>query len=236
MRLRAVNTRNHVGDKMAANGSDSDIEDELSRKSVEQLRGLFQEKELSTVGKKKVLVQRLVNAYYESKTAVKSELSASHEDLNFTKFSKEHPPSVSKEQSKEITSIRRKTKVLQGDIEALIRDISELSESGGNKVKIQIRIERLTEFRMACLQLRDRIILLLSDEEIEDEVSCWSKFLDRIGRAVDAAYEYLNKESNSNEQSSKGSVEKDSHQSSNLKLPRIELPKFHGDVLKFQNF
>lgn len=34
----------------------------------------------------------------------------------------------------------------------------------------------------------------------------------------------------------KGSVEKDSHQSSNLKLPRIELPKFHGDVLKFQNF
>jgi len=60
--------------------------------------------------------------------------------------------------------------------------------------------------------------------------------LDRIGRAVDAAHEYLNKESNSIEQSSKGSVEKDSHQSSNLKLPRIELPKFHGDVLKFQNF
>ena len=60
MRLRAVNTRNHVGDKMAANGSDSDIEDELFRKSVEQLRGLLKEKELSTVGKKKVLVQRLV--------------------------------------------------------------------------------------------------------------------------------------------------------------------------------
>ena len=75
---------------------------EVTVKSVEQLRGLLKEKELSTV-----------NAYYESKTAVKSELSESHEDLNFTKFSKEHPPSVSKEQSKEITSIRRKTKVFQ---------------------------------------------------------------------------------------------------------------------------
>ena len=29
---------------------------------------------------------------------------------------------------------------------------------------------------------------------------------------------------------------KDSHQSSNLKLLRIELPKFSGEVLKFQNF
>ncbi|KAL9954332.1 hypothetical protein ACROYT_G041854 [Oculina patagonica] len=221
---------------MAASGSDSDIEDELSRKSVEQLRGLLKEKGLSTAGKKKVLIQRLVNAYYESKTAVKSELSESHEDLNFAKLSKELPPSVSKEQSKEITSIRRKAKVLQGDIEALIRDISELSGSEGNKVKIQIRIERLTEFRMAYLQLRDRIISLLSDEEIDDELSRWREFLDMIDRAVDAAHEYLNKESSSNEQSSKGSVQKDNPQSSNLKLPRIELPKFNGDVLKFQNF
>ena len=34
----------------------------------------------------------------------------------------------------------------------------------------------------------------------------------------------------------KRSVYKDSHQSSNLKLHRIELPKLSGDVLKFQNF
>ena len=57
-----------------------------------------------------------------------------------------------------------------------------------------------------------------------------------IDQALDAAHEYLNEECHSEEQSSKGSVHKDSHQSSNLKLPRIELPKFSGDVLKFQNF
>ncbi len=80
------------------------------------------EKGLSSVGNKKGLIQRLVNAYYESKTVVKSELSESHEDLNFAKHSKEVRPSVSKEQSKEITSMRRKAKVLQGDTEALICD------------------------------------------------------------------------------------------------------------------
>ena len=89
---------------------------------------------------------------------------------------------------------------------------------------------------MAYVQLRDRIISLLPDEEIENELCCWREFLDGIDEALDAAHEYLNKKCNSEEQSSKGIVHKDSHQSSNLKLPRIELPKFSGDVLKFQNF
>ena len=161
---------------------------------------------MPTTGKKKVLIQRLVVDYYESKTAVKSEQS-------------EESP-----------------KVLQGDIEAVIRAISGLSEIGNNKVKVKIRIERLSELRVAYVQLRDRIISLLADEEIENELCCWREFLDEIDQALDAAHEYLNKQCNSEEQSSKGSVHKDSHQSSNLKLPRIELPKFSGDVLKFQNF
>ena len=56
--------------------------------------------------------------------------------------------------------------------------------------------------------------------------------MDGIDQALDAAHEYLNKECNSEEQSPKGSVHNDSHESSNLKLPRIEL----SNVLKFQNF
>ena len=91
---------------------------------------------------------------------------------------------------------------MQEDIEAVIRTISELSEIENNNV-----------------QLRDRIISLLQDKEIENQLCCWSEFLDRIGQAVDAAK--LNKECNSEEQSSKGSVHKDSHQSSNFKLPKM---------------
>ena len=238
MRLRTVNTPNHVRDKMAAKfSSHFEVEDELSQKSVEQLRGLLKGKGLPTTGKKKVLIQRLVVDYYESKTAVKSEQSEeSPEDMNFAKFNKELPPAANTKQMQEIASIRLKAKVLQGDIEAVIRAISELSEIGNNKVKVKIRIERLSELRVAYVQLRDRIMSLLADEEIENELCCWREFLDEIDQALDAAHEYLNKQCNSEEQSSKGSVHKDSHQSSNLKLPRIELPKFSGDVLKFQNF
>ena len=72
MRLRTINTPVHVCNKMAAKySSDFELEDELSQKSVEQLRGLLKGRGLPTAGKKKVLIQRLVVDYYESKTAVK---------------------------------------------------------------------------------------------------------------------------------------------------------------------
>jgi len=75
--------------------SDFEIEDKLSQKSVEQLCGLLKGKGLPTTGKKKVLIQRLVYDYNESKTAVKSEPSKeSPEDMNFAKFSKELPPAA----------------------------------------------------------------------------------------------------------------------------------------------
>ena len=47
----------------------------------------------------------------------------------------------------EINSIRRKAKALQIDMDGLIREISELSQSTSNKVKVKLRIERLTVHR-----------------------------------------------------------------------------------------
>ena len=144
------------------------------------------------------MIQRLVVDYYESKTAVKSEQSEeSPEDMNFAKFSKELPPAANAKQVQEIASIRLKAKVLLGDIEAVVRAISELSEIENNKAKVQIRIERLSDRRVAYVQLRDRIISLLTDEEIEIELCCWREFLDEIDKALDADHEYLNKECNS---------------------------------------
>ena len=204
---------------------------------MEQLRGLLKGKGLPMIAKKKVLIQRLVVDYYESKTAVKSETSKElPEDMNFTTFSKQLPPATNAKQLQEITSIRLKAKVLQGDIEAVIRAMSKLSEIDNNKVKVKIRIIRWSEHRVSYVQLRDHIISLLADKETENELCCWREFLDGIDQALVAAHEYLNKKCNSEKQSSKGSVHKDNHQLSNLKLPRIELPKFSGDVLKFQDF
>ena len=105
------------------------------------------------------MIQRVIDDYNESKTAVKSEPSKeSPEDMNFAKFSKELPPAANAKQLQEIISIRLKAKVLQGDIEAVVRAISELSEIENNKVKVKIRIERLSEHRVAYVQFRDRLI------------------------------------------------------------------------------
>jgi len=82
--------------------------------------------------------------------------------MNFAKFSKELTPAANTKQLQEITSIRRKAKVLQEDIESVIRAISELSEIENNKVKVKIRIERLSAHRVEFVQLRDRIISLLN--------------------------------------------------------------------------
>ena len=121
-----------MGDKMAA--SPKTENDDLSQLTVDQLRKLLQEKGLPTTGKKKVLIERLVD---DSKSnVVKPE---SKEEMNLA----ESAESSSEVEIQEINSIRRKAKALQIDMDGLIREISELSQSTSNKVKVKLRIERL---------------------------------------------------------------------------------------------
>ena len=109
--------------------------DDLSQLTVDQLRKLLQEKGLPTTGKKKVLIERLVD---DSKSnVVKPE---SKEEMNLA----ESAESSSEVEIQEINSIRRKAKALQIHMDALIREISELSQSTSNKVKVKVRIERIT--------------------------------------------------------------------------------------------
>ena len=119
-----------MGDKMAA--SPKTENDDLSQLTVDQLRKLLQEKGLPTTGKKKVLIERFLD---DSKSnVVKLE---SKEEKNLTESSREV-------EIQEINSIRRKAKALQIHMDALIREISELSQSTSNKVKVKVRIERIT--------------------------------------------------------------------------------------------
>ena len=119
-----------MGDKMAAS-SKTEI-DVLSQPAVDQLRKLLQEKGLPTTGRKKVLIERFLD---DSKSnVVKLE---SKEEKNLTESSREV-------EIQEINSIRRKAKALQIHMDALIREISELSQSTSNKVKVKVRIERIT--------------------------------------------------------------------------------------------
>ena len=78
---------------------------------------------------------------------------------------------------------------------------------------------------------------MIAEDMIEEELRKWGDLLRVVDKAIDVAHEYLQKDSKvEDHQSSKENTHTDSRQSSSLKLPRIELPKFNGDVLKFQNF
>ena len=181
---------------MAASNHGSEMlkQEDLSSLTVEQLRERLNAKGLLTTGKKKVLLERLVNAQYvlQSNVDVKPELQ---ESSNFTEVSKESPPPVNVEKAQEISSIKRKAKALQMDMDDLIRDIVELIQNANNKIKVQLRIERLTKYRESYLQLRNQIIPLITEENIEEELRSWKGLLDVIDKAVDSAHEYLSKES-----------------------------------------
>ena len=82
-------------------------------------------------------LERLVNAQYvlQFNVDVKPEFQ---ESWNFTKVSKESPRPVNKEQAQKISSIRRKAKTLQMDMDDLIHDIVELSQNANNKIKVRL--------------------------------------------------------------------------------------------------
>ena len=79
-------------------GSEMLKQEDLSSLTVEQLRRRLKEMDLPTTGKKKVLLERLVNAQYvlQSNVDVKPELQ---ESSNFTEVSKESPRPVKEEQA-----------------------------------------------------------------------------------------------------------------------------------------
>ena len=58
----------------------------------------------------------------------------------------------------------RKAKTLQMDMNDVLGDIVELSQNVNNKIKGQLRIERLTQYREGYLQLRNRTIALIAEE------------------------------------------------------------------------
>ena len=140
--------------------------DDLSQLTVDQLRRLLQERGLPTTGKKKVLIEGLVD---DSKSiVVKPE---SKEEMNLA----ESAESSSELEIQEINFIRRKAKALQIDMDGLIREISELSKSTSNKVKVKLRIERLTVHREKYLQLRNEAVALIAEDVIEEELRRWGE-------------------------------------------------------------
>ena len=150
--------------KSSYHGSEILNQEDLESLSIKKLRKILKEKGLPTTGRKRILLERLVNYQYELKSNIAE--STLHEDSNYVEDFDE--PLVGKEtdQLNEINAITRKAKVLQVDLDALIRDIEDISQVANNKVKVQLRIERLIPNREKYLQLRDEMIALSEDDKI----------------------------------------------------------------------
>ena len=100
--------------------------------------------------------------------------------------------SSSEVEIQEINSIRRKAKALQIDMDGLIREISELSQSTSNKVKVKLRIERLTVHSEKYLQLRNEMAALIAEDMIEEELRRWGDLLRVVDKAIDVAHDVMN--------------------------------------------
>ena len=94
------------------------------------------------------------------------------------------------------------------------------------------RLSKLNHYREQCTDIWGELIASLSDHAVEGEATAWANYLNEVDNVIDLAQAYLsiNSESN-NSGASTSDITK-----SNLKLPKLELPKFYGDVMEFQNF
>ena len=85
--------------------------------------------------------------------------------------------------------LKRKVKILQGDVESLTLAVAELSKNPKNKIKMQMRLQRLNECRILCLDLREQFVSLTAEDNTELR-NC-NDLLNVIDRAIDIAQEYI---------------------------------------------
>ena len=221
----------------------------MSEMSLSLVKAELQKRGLPAKGKKPVLMARLIVAIKqeESKpscsqndnkkstnTVPKQALPADNGPAASTG---EHLSSQSSNHHlSNIQLLRRKEMILKMDTDAVIQEILETSkDSSNNVIRMENRVQKLSGYMESCSEVRDEVIALISDDEIAEEAQKWNDYQRVIDYALDIAQEYISKQSVSkvDEQTTSGSAQ---HKQSHLKLPKLELPKFDGDVLKFQNF
>ena len=235
---------------MADNYASSESGDEiLSEMSIPLVKAELQRRGLPAKGKKPVLMARLVVAIKQEES--KPSCSQNNNKKSTNTVPKQALPAEkgpaastgeylwsqsSNHQLSNIQLLRRKEMILKIDIDAVIQVILETSkDSSNNVVRMENRVQKLNGYMESCSEGRDEVIALISDNEIAEEAQKWIDYQRVIDNALDIAQEYISKQSVSkaDEQTTSSSAE---HKQSQLKLPKLELPRFDGEVLKFQFF
>ena len=215
--------------------SSEEIVDELS---LSEIKAELKKRGLSAKGKKTVLTQRLIDILKQEELQplligkVQSGISTGSHVSGDNSVAHTQAGSNSKSHSEvcnpklsSIDLLRRKEKFMKMNIDAVIQVILETSKSPGNNViKMENRVQKLNAHWESCSEIRDEIIALLPDSQIAEEAQKWIEYQQAIDNTLDIAQEHLFKLASKNMDEQTAEAE---HKQSHLKLPKLELPKFH---------
>ena len=136
---------------------------------------------------------------------------------------------------------RRRECSIRFKIGDVMNDISEMSELPDKQIEVQNRITELNELKEQYTCLNNEIIDLLSDDQAEIECQSFALYYKEIRNISDKRQRYIAGRtaaalSNCGSGHRSSLSESTSKNNSGIKLPKLDLPCFTGDVLKFMTY
>ena len=208
----------------------AELPKDLNELSVSQLKEQLGKRNLNKKGKRDTLVTRLKNHIESSEN--KSENSDS-----------ENIFIMNPDSQVDLNKKRRREKSVKISIESLLNDLTEMCTLDNKQSEIASRLEELNQLKEKYSDLYNEILDLLPEDLVEPEIHQFTDYLKHIREVNDKAQRYISENTvvslaNGNSVNNSGSGESQSSQRhhSEMRLPKLELPSFYGDVLKFSSY
>ena len=140
----------------------------------------------------------------------------------------------------DMEQLYRKYKFYGSAIEMILLEISEFNQGEVSKAEMENSLRRLDKKEEQCGSVVQEFVTLQMDESIVDkEIRVWLEFQQRIIRVTRRAERFIS-QLTKDEEADLRSIEertllkeyKESNSSSNLKLPKLTLPEFHGNMIE----
>ena len=208
----------------------AELPENLSELSVSQLKDLLGKRNLSKKRNKDILLARL-ESHIEKSEAI-SENSDSEKTCNMNS-----DPQV------DLNKKRRREKSFKISIERLLEDLTNLCALENKQAEIASGLQELNQLKEKYSDLYNEILDLIPDDLVEPECHQFSDYFRQIREVSDKAQKYISEnteaslaDGNSVKNSGSGESQSSECNHSGMKLPKLELPSFYGDVLKFSSY
>ena len=208
----------------------AELPENLNELSVSQLKDPMGKRNLSKKGNKDILLARL-KSHIEMSEAI-SENSDSEKTSNMNS-----DPQV------DLNEKRRREKSFKISVESLLKDLTNLCALENKQAEIASRLQELNQLKEKYSDLYNEILDLIPEDLVEPDCHQFSDYFRQIREVSDKAQRYISEniaaslaDGNSVKNSSSGESQSSECNHSEMKLPKLELPSFYGNVLKFSSY